>query len=244
MKQGTPFLKLGSVNIQQNHHLDTVIPALREADLDVICLQEVPTYFVFAIAETLGAIPWYTQMAWKFPSEPYTGEKAFGLAILVRKGSVISSHSYMYHEESPEDRPFPHTSYLQYSVIEKDGVRYHIGNTHFTWTPDGQPSPEQYENMASLLRVLDKKTKNNVVLCGDFNAPRGFGVWGMLAERFCDNIPTDVTTTLDLELHRAAPLFLVVDGMFSSLHYAVENVYLKSGVSDHLMIAGDVVRVS
>jgi endonuclease/exonuclease/phosphatase family metal-dependent hydrolase len=79
-------------------------------------------------------------------------------------------------------------------------------------------------------------TLPDMVLCGDFNAPRGKAVWGMLAKEFMDNIPSDETTTLDLVLHRAAPLHYVVDGMFTKGRFSARDVSVISGASDHKLI--------
>jgi len=49
-------------------------------------------------------------------------------------------------------------------------ARFTIGNTHFPWTPDGSASDDQREACDRLIGLLGERP---VVLCGDFNAPRG-----------------------------------------------------------------------
>jgi endonuclease/exonuclease/phosphatase family metal-dependent hydrolase len=237
-------LKLGCLNIEQYKHLDVrVIPALRDADLDVICLQEVPQDKVGHLESALGATSFFLPTTIR--TDPDSGiEHVFGLAILVRCATVLNCDPRVYHEASPEDIPFSADRALLVATVEKDDVSYLIGNTHLTWTYHGEATNQQLEDLDALFGVIDDHVGDEIIICGDFNAPRGRMTWEMLASRYRDNIPASVTTTLDQTLHRSAPIFYVVDGMFTSRHYVASDVELQDGVSDHMLITGNITRVA
>ena len=88
--------------------------------------------------------------------------------------------------------------------------------------------------MLSLLNLSD------VVFCGDFNAPRGRETWLIIASKLKDNIPQDITTTIDGHLHRAGDLQIVVDGLFTSKNYKASDVRVISGISDHCAIVANI----
>lgn len=239
-------LKLGCLNVEKYKHLENrVVPALRKVDLDVICLQEVPKDKVGYLESALGVTSLF--LGTTIRSDPDTGkELIFGLAILVRirRAFVAECDTHIFHEAAPDDLPLPADRALLHAVVEKDGVRYHIGNTHFTWTPDGEVSDQQWVDLNALLGVIDDHVGEKLILCGDFNAPRGKAIWEMLARRYRDNIPPSAITSLDQTLHRAAPINYVVDGMFTSRHYAASEVMLTDNVSDHMLITGKITRVA
>ncbi|HEY5810705.1 MAG TPA: endonuclease/exonuclease/phosphatase family protein, partial [Povalibacter sp.] len=84
------------------------------------------------------------------------------------------------------------------------------------------------------------------VLCGDFNAPRGRPLFSLFTDELglTDHLPPTVTTTIDPQLHRAGALQLVVDTIFSTPHYQVEDVQVLEGISDHKGILATLRRRS
>jgi endonuclease/exonuclease/phosphatase family metal-dependent hydrolase len=225
------MLSIASLNIHQFLHREETLRALKTTDADVFCLQEVPISAVTVLEQELGATAVFVPMG-NFPEV----SEEVGIALFVRGGDLLQFNTYRYHETNTT----PPLSFadcdriLQYATIEKDGVVYTIGHTHFVWTPLGEPNEQQWTAMERLLKYAD--TIPDMVLCGDFNAPRGKAVWGMLAKSFTDNIPLDETTTLDLVLHRAAPLYYVVDGMFTKGRCKAHDVAVIFGASDHTLI--------
>jgi endonuclease/exonuclease/phosphatase (EEP) superfamily protein YafD len=125
--------------------------------------------------------------------------------------------------------------------VVKEGKSYCLANTHFTWAPDGLPSTKQTHDLDSLFDLL--ASLSDVVLCGDFNAPRGTPIFDKLTSRFKDNIPSHVTTTLDKNWHKAGDLQLVVDGVFTTPHYYIDSINLADNVSDHFAIIANVAVV-
>ena len=115
--------------------------------------------------------------------------------------------------------------------------RFTIGTTHFPWTPDGSASDHQRQACDQLLAVLGHR---ELLLCGDFNAPRGGEIFTRLAIHWHDNIPANYTTSIDPKLHSAGPLQLMVDGVFSTPCYQIRDVVLHQGVSDHCAITAKV----
>lgn len=82
-----------------------------------------------------------------------------------------------------------------------------------------------------------------LILAGDFNAPRGGEVFGTIAARYKDNIPPEYKTSIDGGLHRAGKLEYMVDGLFTTPQYIASKVRLIDGVSDHMAIVAEINRV-
>jgi endonuclease/exonuclease/phosphatase (EEP) superfamily protein YafD len=117
------------------------------------------------------------------------------------------------------------------------GDTFTIGTIHFPWTDGGRTSDFQRTACDTLLRLLKGC---RLVLCGDFNAPRGREIFGRLAAQWTDHIPPMHATSIDPVLHRAGPLQLMVDGVFSTDDYSVSEVMLHQGVSDHCAVTAHV----
>jgi endonuclease/exonuclease/phosphatase family metal-dependent hydrolase len=121
--------------------------------------------------------------------------------------------------------------------VEKQKKEFQIATTHFTWSRNGDSNKTQLKSLDRMLSLLDL---NNIVLCGDFNAPRGRKTWIILSSKLNDNIPENIKTTIDANIHRAGDLHLVVDGLFTSNNYKASDVRVVSGVSDHCAIAANI----
>lgn len=238
-------LRLLTLNIEGDRHLkDRVIPFLVAQKPDVACLQEVPSTALPALRRAVG------------------GWIHFAPQTIIRgiaSGVVIASHlsrdelpSDLYYVRVgygfPEYRDKDSTSYhrvFSWVTVEYRGATYRIGTLHHTWTAEGVSTPEQRADAASFLEFA--RGFPDLIWCGDTNAPRitkdgGPGAtWAMFAAEYRDNIPSGVTSTIDPKLHRAAPLPLVVDGIFSTPHYDVFAVEVISGVSDHCAIVARVL---
>lgn len=127
-------------------------------------------------------------------------------------------------------------------TVEKDESFYTIATTHFTRTPDGSTSDKQREDLKNLLAITKKCPE--LILCGDFNAPRGGEIFGILADMYTDSIPPEYLSSLDPKLHQlrgSKPL--MVDGLFTTSEYRATDVKLTVGVSDHMAITALVSRV-
>lgn len=234
-------LRLAQINIERDRHIDTVSAFLKAEMPDVVCLQEVFEEDVPRFAELVGATAQFAgTMIWEGKTE--------GIAVLSRL-PFMGTHTIPY-AGTPHLREFiegtaaeKHAT-MRYILLggdfEKDGAYYRIMTTHFTWTPDGEADDFQRADMAALLTTLDPL--NDLVLTGDFNAPRGKEIWEQLAERFKDNVPPQYVSSLDRNLHRAGHLDYIVDGIFSTPLYKVSDVELRGGVSDHCALIATISK--
>ncbi len=244
-------IKLVSLNIEMDRHVDRVIPFLLKENPDVVCLQEVLERDVPTLAEALhmrgdfvpvsivdvryedGTLIVDTELAKKgpqgigfFTSLPIRGE---GVEYYHGNPKEITRHSAGY------------SRFLLWRRVEKEGVTFTIGTTHFTWTPDGEASDEQRRDAEGLLQIL--KQFPDIIFCGDFNAPRGGEIWEMFASRYRDTIPARFVTSIDQNLHRVKGLTRMVDGLFSTPEYRCAETRLECGVSDHCAVVSTITRV-
>lgn len=236
-------LKIATLNIEGHHHLDRFLPFLRATKPDVVCLQEVFASDLERIATVLAMEPLYAPMMTvetenKYKIDPL-GE--WGVALFTALTQTEPEREYYrkigvrlpVFSGNPND---PWRVFLS-TTLEKEGELFRVATTHFTWSQAGKPTDEQRQDFISLKQCYERHEK--LVLCGDFNAPRGSELWASFMSDFADGVPQDITTTLDPLLHYAAPLELVVDGFFSK-GYTVSDVTVVPGVSDHCAIVGQV----
>ena len=93
---------------------------------------------------------------------------------------------------------------------------------------------EDVENMLALVKGLGE-----IVLVGDFNAPRGGETFSRIAKHYKDNIPAKYATSIDQHLHKVKGLQYMVDGLFTTPAYSASDVKLVDGVSDHMAIVAN-----
>lgn len=244
MKMTSTPLKLVCLNIEKNRHLDRLPLFFKEENPDVLLLQEVLEKDVPLLESVLQMKCLFTPIA-QFPLEGTV--HIGGQAILTNLPLIESCEEY--YRGNKESLPFielvPGASEaiaraLSIVKVTKDEKQYRLANTHFTWAPNGGSSEKQSHDLEHLFSLLSPFP--DVILCGDFNSPRGTPIFDRITSKFKDNIPPDVTTTLDKNLHKAGDLQLVVDGVFTTPHYQVESMKLVDGVSDHLAIVANVIR--
>ena len=252
-------LKLISLNIELDRHLDTVLPFLRRERADVVGLQEVFEKDFRDLEVGIGMkglfVPTCIPDVERVMDGDATGEGRLVVneALLKRGPEGIALFTSLpvrasrvdYYHGGPGEVPRwsrGQNRILLSAVLEKSGKTYTIGTAHFTWTPDGEPSEEQTRDMKLLLTTLAHFP--DIVFCGDFNAPRGGKMWEELAGRYADNIPASYRSSLDPKLHRVKGLERMVDGLFSTPEYCVSDVKLVQGVSDHKAVVGFVGRAS
>lgn len=249
MKASAPVsIKLVSLNIERSKHLDIVLPFLGAQKPDVVCVQEILKNDIMQFVATLGGAEYVFAPAFRHmetPDNPIVGEAIFSRLRIVRKDiRYYVGNANDVPESSPSEAAktgrSPKNCALVTAEVEKEGSMFIIGTTHFTWSPAGMATSEQRINMRKLLGTLEMQ--ENLVLTGDFNAPRGGEIFSMLADRYKDNVPAHYTTSIDGNLHRAGQLDLMVDGLFSTPGYAVSNVRMICGVSDHCALSAEISR--
>ncbi len=235
----SPTLKLISLNIEQKKHLDLVIPFLKEQSADIVCLYEL---FEDDFPKLLQDFPYHGLFVPRAVYRHQPGQE--GMALFCRY--PISNHQVQFYDQFSQPIPElahalverPKTSLLS-ATIDVDGQAWHVGCTHFTWSANGQVNQEQRVNLQHLLQLTEQFP--DLILCGDFNSPRGKEIFDALARRYKDNLPADLTTTLDPQMHYSGKkLDLVIDGLFTTPEYRVKKVEIGKGLSDHYAIIAEI----
>ncbi len=246
-------IKLISLNIELDRHLDSVIPFLQSECPDIACLQEVREKDTPALEAALGMESRFVAICISdtrladdgslVVDEELMREGPEGITLFTALPVRASRTDYYRGEKDrvPCWSEGPRGVLLS-ATFEKMGVSYTVGTTHFTWTPDGEADEAQRRDARALLELLAQFP--DLALCGDFNAPRGREIWRMFASRYSDNIPSEYQSSLDPALHRAGHLQRMVDGLFTSPHYRARHVRLQCGLSDHCAVVAEVARVS
>ena len=242
-------IKLVSINIEGQKHLENVRELLERENPEVICFQEcfpetiedmtndnwpykffVPTYKVDQNEQGLK----------------YSADRQWGEAILsklqISEKTVLRVTMEAYGPDNlPGHGVDNHLPTILLATI--GGIR--VGTTHFTWTPIASVTARQRDHVEELLKMIKGE---ELVLCGDFNIPRGNEMYQKLSEKYLDNIPASIESTLDPILHYAnkdnpGRLKLVVDYIFSTPEYRVSNVRTVEGVSDHCAILCEIDKL-
>lgn len=232
-------IKIVSLNIEGQKHLETVKAFLAREGADVVCLMEVYESDLALIAREYP----YTIYA---PNNVIDAVSGITLGVAVLSKVAIDSSEILYCDGKSREtiEVVGEGTHSPVVVMARVG-EYQIGATHFTWTPQASVTDKQRDHIERLLALTAGR---EVVLCGDFNIPRGSEMYRELAGRYKDNIPREIATTIDPDLHRAnwqvrGRLALVVDYVWSTPRYSVRDVRVVSGVSDHCALVCDVSKV-
>lgn len=233
-------MKIVSLNIEGRKHLERVREFLAKEKADVVSLMEV---YGGDVASLAGTTYPYMQYLPNNVVERVGGKVTETLGVAILSQAPIGEREKYYCDgktaETIADLGLgTHSPVLLVGKIEE----IEVGVVHFTWTPGASITAQQTEHLTTLLKVLKGR---EIVLCGDFNIPRGNANYQRLASVYQDNIPMDVNTTLDPYLHRVnqtspGKLAYVVDYLWSTPKYQVSNVRVVAGVSDHCGVMGDV----
>lgn len=243
-------LKLASINIEAHSHLEErVLPFLLKEQPDVVNLQEVFEADVPLIKETLGMEGHYVPLANVTETSIHVKHALGNWGLLQLSRLTIKEQGFDFYQKAARipifmenNEPNAMDRAVQWLKVEHQGQVYTIANTHFIWSTGGESTPLQLERLQQLFAILDRFP--DLVITGDFNAPRGKETFARLAARYRDNIPPEVTTSIDGQFHKAGQLELMVDGFFSTPEYQVTDVRVEAGVSDHKALVGNVLRIS
>lgn len=238
-------LKLLFVNIEGDTHLKRVVPFVLEKKPDVLCMQEVLEKDVPLFKETFKMDGLFV------PSIYIKNPNTVNLTPGTNLGGLLLTNLPIQNKD--------HTTYVQdgsgipvfsqenasggnktiiSATVTKNNTDFRVITAHFTWSPNGEASPIQKEHIGKLLSALEQY--DEFVLCGDFNAPRGKEIWEKIAGKYKDNIPLEITTTMDQNLHKVKGLEYVVDGIFTTPQYRAHNVQVIDGVSDHMALYAEI----
>lgn len=241
--------KIISLNIERSNHLHRNIPFLQKESPDVLCLQEAFEADLERIASDL-AMPhfvWFRDTridATKSGNgkEGYSGPALFSRTVLSDVGNEyyhMPQSGIALEMEDPSTYRETNAHGIIWASTDIEGARYVVANMHFTWTDGGVMNEEQRSDFEKLKKILEKLPAH--ILAGDFNAPRGMGMWEKFVEYYGgDAIPLEHTSTLDPTLHRVKNLERVVDGIFAKSPYFVRDVRVVPGLSDHQAIVAHI----
>lgn len=232
-------MKLIAVNVEQDKHLTTVRELIKREQADVVALMEVSE------ADLEILVPEYRHRVWRGNFADYN-DRICGVAIVSKEKLGDTSYFFgdgVISDETPSvHKRMPRPIFVQATV---SGVT--LGAIHWTWTREGKVEQQQREDIG---RLVEHLVGQEIVLCGDFNMPRnlpgGNELYEHLAGIYQDNIPAEITTTIDPHLHRvnrANPgrLALIVDYLWSTPSYQVSEVRVVSGVSDHCALVCEII---
>ncbi len=238
-------LKLLTLNIEHDRHLDRVAQTIATHVPDIVCLQEVFEKDCAALAAVGGyQVKYAISALMPERSGGGTSPRSWGVAVLTRV--PVHAQTVAYYADDPAIRIFKEPNDPRRLVVMTEllheGRSYKIGTTHFTWSMNGETTDEQRADFARLKQVLQPYP--DYVLCGDFNAPRGREMFGLFTGELglIDHLPADVTTTIDPQFHSAGALELAVDTIFSTPEYRLTQVQVLEGISDHKGILATVER--
>jgi len=243
------MISLVHLNTERSIHLDRIRPFLSAATPDVVCLQEFPQPYVQEFETLLEAESIFVPMV------RYHDDVVQGLCIFSKK-PITKTFIERYGGNEGEILRLDESNYrsihdsirssLLVCDIEDGDTTHRIGTTHFPVTEKGSVAEYQRTDMHNLLLLLKKQ--NELVFTGDFNAPRGGEIFSALASKYTDNVPGQYESSLDPVLHRAAKdrwdelKDKMVDGLFSTSGYTVNDVEMVCGVSDHCALTATISK--
>jgi endonuclease/exonuclease/phosphatase family metal-dependent hydrolase len=250
------MIKLVSVNIEGDRHLERVRPFLAEENPDIICLQEA---FRDDVQELIGS-EYQTEFLPMSLKERSDGSlSVWGVSLATRSSAWRVVREY-YHQPTttlvPSDERSVETKRMSMwqgvigVTIEAGGVDYTLFTTHFTWTPNGVSNQYQSVDMERLLSFLGEQGPH--VLCGDFNIPRKQNsLYPLLHAHYTDHVPEEYETSMYIPLHlvrdnpkAAADVgSYMVDYILSTPGtYRVRDVALRGNVSDHCALIAHIEK--
>ncbi len=233
--------KIVSLNVEGDRHLDRQRAFLRTADCDLIGLQEV-LFTDYETHRTDLRMDGLFEPMCKVTRRDGTWDM-LGVAILTRLPFHSPHRHYYRGDGQPLARFKPRVTaqsvikraLLAITVNDGKAPPFTFATTHFTWTGDGRANDEQREDVAKLMTLLAPHQR--LVLCGDFNAPRGGEIFNQIAARYTDHIPPHVSSSIDAGHHYAGDLDIMIDGLFTTPHFDAGHVDLVADVSDHLAVS-------
>lgn len=241
--------KLVTLNIQSDVHLDLVCGFLGRVRPDVLCLQEVYQADLSVLQSVVGFNLEHVAVAEVNKPLPNMGtpKGKWGVAIGTRF-PVSAVRPFQYRDLSqvlpiPEKEGPGHVIPSAIAIqFVADATKQTVVSTHFTWSANATISPQQISDAINLKKYLTDNFPD-YILCGDFNAPRGKTLYTLLQSGLTDNLPKDITTTIDENFHYAGKLDLVVDTIFSTPEYQVSQVEVVGGMSDHKALVAQVEKI-
>lgn len=244
-------MRILSLNIEGHRHRDRIKDFFLKESFDVIFLQELFKNDVEFFKDCADST--YTLFSPMIKRQDFRGEQQLTKSPIEIMGVGVFSKlpinwsATLFYSGSITKIPFFSTNENQnvnHIILAIDiatkNKKLRLATTHFTWSPEGQATDLQREHLTKMLQICE--TFKIDFICGDFNAPRGREIFARIEEHYTDNVPKDVTTTLDKNFHRAGDLQYVVDGLFTKPPLVMTHTKVHSGISDHMGVSGELCK--
>lgn len=236
-------LTIVNINCEMHRHLDTILPFLEKTEPDIVCLQEVYEHDVVHFAHATNSTSFFAPNAIYYTEGIAGDAQELGVGYLTNDQTAKAETVDYFRADTPLEFANPTHGYnWRRSLIvvheTRAQVPFHLATTHFTWTPHGDPDDAQRVSQQILMKKLS--SYEDVLLVGDLNAPRGGEIYKTFTREYTDHVPQDYTTSIDMNLHRAGDVGLVVDHVLSRGTVPVRSVAYRFGVSDHAAIVIEV----
>lgn len=243
-------MKFLSCNIEGNRHFERILPLLKHERPDLVALQEVFECDLEELRQATGLaqVVFYPQADIALPNDHLPLRGPWGVAIFANEIVEEKHHYYFGHENGKlavfdNDQPWNIDRVALAVKARVAGQDFQVLTVHFTWSGEGAVNAAQrrdYLELSSFMKQFDE-----MIFCGDLNTPRGYEIWDDLAKKYTDNIPAEIDTTIDKNLHKSGKdIRLVIDALFTSSHYLVSNVRVLPDTSDHMAVVALVKRTS
>lgn len=245
-------LSIASINIERSKHLPRVAAFIERERPDLLLLQELCERDIGFFEELMGGPMQFAPMV-RYPGEG--PQDVVGIGMIARQDSLseVAAEYYSGSAQGIREIAFFHEQGQRtadpLSIAEVmlsatfQGMR--IAVTHLNVTPLGTSTAYQRESASKLIRLAQAQAQRagDLLLAGDFNAPRGRATFDLIAEHFIDGVPAHYGSSIDGSLHRAGDIPFMVDGLFHTPGYRLEDARLSTGVSDHCALSCRLSRV-
>lgn len=241
-------MKFLSCNIEGNRHFVRILPLLKREQADVVALQEVFECDLEELRQASGLSHYvfYPQANITLPNDHLPLRGPWGVAIFANE-IVEEKHHYYFGHENGQLAVFDndHPSLIDRVALAVKarvaGQDFQVLTVHFTWSGEGAVNEAQRRDYLELSNFM--KQFDEMILCGDLNTPRGYEIWDDLAKKYTDNMPSTIDTTIDKNLHKSGKdIRLVIDALFTSPHYLVDEVRVLPDTSDHMAVVAEIER--
>lgn len=146
------------------HRVPALVRRVVALDADVLCLQEVESDVFAALETSLAPRGYAGTLARKARRRPD------GCATFFRREvfAPIEVARLPYRDGDP---PSGHVA--QIAVLQHDGRRLGVANTHLRWDPPGTSREQQWghRQVRELLGGCDARSATGWIVCGDLNVP-------------------------------------------------------------------------
>ncbi|MCW2294823.1 exonuclease III [Pseudomonas sp. BIGb0408] len=244
-------LNIASINIERSRHLPRVEAFVNRERPELLCLQELCERDIPFFEDLMGGRMSFAPMV-RYPGEGPSDVVGVGMIAREVVPTDVVAEYYSGSAESIREMTF---SIMQgqrtadpLSIAEVmltatvRGMR--IAVTHLNVTPLGSSTAYQRESAGKLIQLAQAQARQagDLLLVGDFNAPRGRATFDLIAEHFIDGVPAHYTSSIDGSLHRAGDIPFMVDGLFHTAGYRLKNASMSSGVSDHCALSCRLIK--